>query len=766
MIQPLLNNRILIIDDNEKIHDDFIKALIEENNPTLNELDALESTLMGKHTDNLNSLFPTFKIDSAFQGQTGLEAIQKALDNDTPYAVAFVDIRMPPGWDGVETIEHIWKIDPDIQLVICTAYSDYSWQELLKRLGNSDRLLLLKKPFDIIEIRLCALALAQKWSSNYRANLKNKQMEAIIQQKTEALELSLTLAKATLEATADGIIALDMNNNIIHYNKKFLDIWGIPESLLKQGQTTAMLEWIQTQLKSPNELLLDTETTLNENNEGYYKEIELNANRAIQYLEQYIQPQYHQDNRVGIVYSFRDVTSRKYLEKELLKQATYDRLTGLPNRALFIDRVQQAMIHAKRNGLFVAVLFADLDSFKYVNDSLGHPVGDEILKLFAERLQNALRKSDTVVRLEDDLETNTASRFGGDEFIISLLINTANINIITSIIQRLFRVLNKPYHLAEHELTLTCSIGVSIYPQDGDNPLTLIRNADIAMYRAKAKGKGTFEFYINEMSESTLQRLELENDLRNALKNHELYLDYQPLIDVQTKKIVSLEALMRWKHPTMGLVSPGAFIPIAEASSLILPIGTWAIKAACLQNKIWQDRGLPKVNISVNIAGEQFKQKDFVDTVKNILKETGLKGEYLELELTESSLFLDIHDVLLKLQQLKKIGVCINLDDFGTGYSSLSYINQFPIDKLKIDQSFIKDLSRSPKSKTIIQAVMLMAKSFHMKVVAEGVETADQLHILGKLETDEVQGFYLSKPMSVEDTTHLLTQWQWPNGKI
>lgn len=596
-----------------------------------------------------------------------------------------------------------------------------------------------------------------------------KKLKELVHQKTKALELSLALMKATLEATADGIIAIDKDNHILHYNTKFMDIWGIPEALLVShdahdpNATDKIISFIQSQLKNPDNLL-DTQKIIAENHFGHYREIELKPNRAIQYLEQFTQPQYHQDTIAGIVYSFRDVTSRKHLEKELIKQATYDHLTGLPNRTLFIDRVQQSITHAQRNKLFVAILFVDLDSFKYVNDSLGHPVGDEILKLFAQRLQSALRKTDSVMRLENDLENNTASRFGGDEFIISLLMNTVNIHTLTIIIQRLFSVLTKPYHVANHELTLTCSVGVSIYPQDGDNPMTLIKNADIALSRAKTKGKGTFEFFIHEMSEKAVARLELENDLRHALKNHELFLHYQPLIDVQTKKIVSLEALMRWNHPTLGLIPPAVFIPVAEASSLIIPMGTWAIKSACIQNKAWQDKGLPKVTLSVNISGEQFKQENFVETIKNILEETGLKGQYLELELTESALFVDVNEVLLKLKQLKAIGVSINLDDFGTGYSSLSYINQFPIDKVKIDQSFIKNLSQSQKSKTIIQAVMLMAKSFHMKVVAEGVETAEQLHILGKLETDEVQGFYLSKPMSVEDATKLLTQWKWPNN--
>jgi len=757
----LYNNRILIIDDNEAIHEDFKKALSFNSENINADMDALENILSDKKSEVQQ--FPVLIIDSAYQGQTGLQLIKNAIDKGIPYALAFVDIRMPPGWDGVETIEQIWKTDPNIQTVICSAYSDYSWEALFNRIGHSDRLLIIKKPFDMVEIRLFALALTKKWMFSQQAQLKLEQLQNLVDQKTKELVFTLNLTKTTLESTADGIITIGKDNNIINYNKKFIDMWNVPKSLLTQNQTLSITEIMKTQLATPNEFFFNTQKMISENDFGHYREIQLKNTKTVEYLEEYTHPQYDQNGITGMVYSFRDVTARKHLEQELITQATYDHLTGLPNRVLFVDRVQQAILNAKRNGQFLAILFADLDSFKYVNDSFGHDVGDSLLKLFAKRLKNALRESDSVVRFTHTIEMNTAARLGGDEFLILLTMDSLDTEQIENIIQRLCNTLLKPYHLANHSLTVTLSIGVSIYPQDGDNPMILIKNADIAMYRAKEKGNGSFEFYTNEMSGKQLIRLELENDLRHALEHNELSLHYQPLVDMKKKHIVSLEVLMRWQHPKLGFIAPTLFIPVAEASGLIIPMGTWALQTACAQNKAWQDRGLPNITIAVNISGHQFKQHNFVDLIKNILQDTGLEGKYLELELTESVLFSDISELLLKLQQLKDLGISINLDDFGTGYSSLSYINQFPIDKLKIDQSFIKNLSQKRESQTIVEAVMMIAKSFKMIVVAEGVETAEQLNALGHLATDQVQGYYLSKPMSVTDTTALLENpWEWP----
>lgn len=757
------NNRILIIDDNESIHADFKKALSLTENNSNADLDALENILVGKQKDT--EIFPILQIDSAYQGQTGLEAVQNAINKGLPYAVAFVDIRMPPGWDGVETIEKIWKVDPNIQTVICTAYSDYSWEELFKRIGHSDRLLIIKKPFDIVEIRLFAFALTKKWMLSQQASLKVEQLQNLVTQKTHALSFSLALTKATLESTADGVIAIDKENNIINYNKKFVDMWNIPESYLIENKLPAVIAIMNNQLLSQHENLLNIEQALETRDFDRYREVEIKKEKEIQYLEEYIHPQYDHTNITAIVYSFRDVTIRKHLEQQLLTQATYDNLTGLPNRTLFSDRIQQAILHAKRNNLFVAVLFADLDSFKYVNDSFGHDVGDLLLKVFAQRLKIALRETDSIVRYTTSIEMNTAARLGGDEFLILLTMDFLDIEIIKKIIQRLFYSLTQPYHLADHKLTLTMSVGVSIFPQDGDNPMILIKNADAAMYKAKAKGKGSFEFYMHDIGEKSLMRLELENHLRQALENNELSLDYQPLIDMRTKHIVSLEVLMRWKHPTLGFIPPIDFIPIAEESGLIISLGTWALQTACAQAKAWQKEGLPPLTIAVNVSGHQFKQDNFIKIIKNILNDTGLEGKYLELELTESALFSDVSALLFKLQQLKDMNISINLDDFGTGYSSLSYINQFPIDKLKIDQSFIKNLSKERESQTIVEAIMMIAKSFKMKVVAEGVETAEQLIALGQLDTDQVQGFYLSKPLPVSKITTLLeSPWEWPLG--
>lgn len=755
------NNRILLIDDNEAIHNDFKKALTE--NPELDyvEIQNLEKALTGKtdkKTDNLS--FPKYEIHSAYQGKEALEIVVDALNKGLPYALAFVDIRMPPGWDGIETIEKIWGVDKNIQTVICTAHSDYSWEEIYRRLGHSDRLLILKKPFDLIEIRLLALNLTKKWILNAQAKLKEEDLQEMVTQKTKELSFSLSLTEATLESTADGIIVIDKKNKIVNFNRKFLEIWDISEEQLEQDDALKLSNFMSKKLEMPKSISLDSHKMIEEKNFDIYQDLKLKTNK---FIEQYIKLQYHNQKIVGIVYNFRDITHRKRLEEELAKQATYDNLTGLPNRILLADRIQHAILLAKRNKTYLAILFIDLNSFKLINDSFGHHIGDELLKIFSHRLKNSLRESDTVGRMNNNVVTDTVSRLGGDEFVVVLTTPNKDKDSILPAIQRLNEELIQPYHLASHELTVTLSMGISFFPEDGFDPITLIKNADSAMYRAKELKQTFFEFYQKEMSEKTLARLELENDLRQALVKKELFLNYQPLFDLNKKRIASLEVLMRWAHPTLGLIPPTTFIPLAESSNMIGPISDWLLRTACSQNKAWQDQGLPPIPISVNVSVTQFKYKNFVENLEQILTESGLEPKYLELEFTENIIMSDNMDTTLKMEKLKKLGVAIDIDDFGTGYSSLNYINQFPIDKIKIDRSFINSLSNNEESKTIVQAIMMIAKSLNMCVVAEGVETISQLNILRAISMDEVQGFYLSLPLSVEDTTKILNKnWEWP----
>lgn len=751
-MNTLFNNRVLIIDDNEAIHEDFKKSLILDADQSKNEMEKLENLFLGKSVeeDSKQVERPVFVVDCANQGLKGIECVNAALTKGLPYALAFIDMRMPPGLDGLETIEQIWKIDPDIQTVICTAYSDYSWEDIFKRLGHSDRLLILKKPFDIVEVRLMALALTKKWVLNKQANLKMNELQSMVDKKTEELENAFSLTKATLESTADGIVVIDKKQGISICNRKFLQMWEVPESLMNQNKVSEVIKFIEDKIEKDEKIPFSIEQIDNEKLWETFRELRLKTD---DYVEMFLKPHYNRGEKVGVVYSFRDISQRKRLEIELAKQASFDFLTGLPNRTLLVDRIQQAIANAKRNKTSVAVLLLDLDSFKLVNDSFGHEVGDMLLKHFGQRLARCLRETDTIARVIDG---TTIARLGGDEFVIVLSLGSEDATELNVIIDRLYRIFLEPYQMNDHHFTIGLSTGVSLYPKDGDNASVLIRRADMAMYHAKAKGKGSVEYFREELENIGLPRLELEHDLRYAIENNELYVDYQPMFDIDKNEIVSMEALVRWKHPKLGFIGPVTFIPIAEASGLILPIGYWVLKTACLQAKAWQDMGFPHIKMSVNVSGFQFSQEGMVEIVKKILNETGLESKYLDLELTESSVLTDVNGVLMKIQKLNELDVNVNIDDFGTGYSSLSYLKQFPIDKIKIDQSFIKDLSFKKESQAIVEAMLMIAKSLKLKVVAEGVETKEQLDILSEMSVNEVQGFYLGKPVSGTEAGELL----------
>jgi len=440
---------------------------------------------------------------------------------------------------------------------------------------------------------------------------------------------------------------------------------------------------------------------------------------------------------------------RKRFQEQLEHQANYDMLTGLPNRSLLRDRLKQA-VFAQRTARSVAVVFIDLDHFKFVNDSLGHDTGDELLKLVAERLNSAVRDGDTV------------SRLGGDEFIL-ILNDQPGPERIFHAMQRIIDNLAEPIVIDGHELFVTCSAGISIYPQDGNDVETLLKNADTAMYRAKDHGRNNFQFYTAEMNERVNERLAVENSLRRAIERNEFLLHYQPRIDLASGMIVGMEALLRWQHPEWGLVAPDRFIPLAEEIGLIVPIGEWVLRTACAQNCAWQDAGLPPVTVSVNLSARQFKQEDLPKSVARILGETRLRAEYLEMELTESMVLHNAEAAIQTLKQLKALGVQLSIDDFGTGYSSLSYLTSLPIDGLKIDQSFVRSITQSGNGNgtVLARAIISLGHSLSLRVIAEGVENDEQLKFLEQYRCDEVQGFHFSKPLPPGQCVPLLA-----NGKL
>jgi diguanylate cyclase (GGDEF)-like protein len=439
----------------------------------------------------------------------------------------------------------------------------------------------------------------------------------------------------------------------------------------------------------------------------------------------------------------RMAASLKDANEELQRMALTDGLTKLPNRILLEDRLGQAIVHAQRTHTLCAVMFVDLDRFKTVNDTLGHFVGDELLRGTALRLQAAVRAADTV------------SRLGGDEFVV-LLEDIAQPDDAAKIAAKILELMGQPFRILSHEMVVTPSIGISVYPYHGKEARALIVSADAAMYNAKKAGRNNFQFYSKETANFFPRRLELENDLRRALTRNEFELHYQPRVNIDTGETVGMEALLRWRHPRNGLVAPADFIPLAEETGLIIPIGTWAMEEACRQNKAWQDKGLPRVRVAVNISALQFRQRNLLECVAGALERSGLAPHYLEVEITESVVMQKASEAIVTLEQLARMGVNISIDDFGTGYSSLSYLRRFPLHTLKIDRSFIRDISEDSDDAAIVSAIIAMAHNLRLKVVAEGVETKQQLKHLKLLGGDEYQGYYRSKPLAAEEFERLL----------
>ena len=435
---------------------------------------------------------------------------------------------------------------------------------------------------------------------------------------------------------------------------------------------------------------------------------------------------------------------RKQAEDRIYFMANHDSLTGLPNRMLLKDRISQALLDAKRYGRRVALVFIDLDNFKFINDSLGHNAGDELLKTVANRMVDCVRASDTVVRL------------GGDEFVVLLRDQPSDFEAITDTVKRLAAAIGWTIHVEGHDLTVSCSLGVASYPGDGADADALLANADAAMYRAKDNGRDEIQFYRPEMNTRVREKLALREELRGAITRSEFVLHYQPQIDLRTGEVFAVEALIRWNHPTQGLVSPLHFIAAAEETGLIVPIGDWVLREACRRNKAWQDAGLPPMTVCVNVSARQFREKNLVARVVGALAESGLDAKYLELEMTESVVMLNVEQAVETMKALRALGVRLSIDDFGTGYSSLSALTTFPVARLKIDRSFIRDLATSEIARIVASAIIALGQKLHLRVIAEGVETDEQMAFLLQSHCDEVQGYIFSKPLAAAPMTSWL----------
>jgi diguanylate cyclase (GGDEF)-like protein len=475
-------------------------------------------------------------------------------------------------------------------------------------------------------------------------------------------------------------------------------------------------------------------------------------------LDIHLETRFVPRDNVSVLAIVRDITERKNSEARIFNLAYYDELTELPNRQLFSQSLERTIAIAQRDGQKFAVLFVDLDRFKRINDTLGHSVGDELLKEVAKRLENCTRSTDTVARFEPGEDGGIKlARLGGDEFVIKLY-GIESEDTVSAIASRIISVLTPPFTCEGHQFVVTPSIGIALYPQDGETGEELLMNADSAMYRAKFVGRNNYKFFSETMRTKSLHRLDLENQIRRAIHNHQFELHFQPKVDVATWSLVGAEALLRWNHPERGSIAPGDFIPVAEETGLIMPIGQWVMHEACKQVRAWSGLPTGAIPVSVNISSHQFNSDGLIDDVFDAVSAAGIDASLLELEITESVLLQDADNTLISLRKLKEAGVSLSVDDFGTGYSSLSYLKRFPIDTLKIDRSFVKDIDIDPDDAAICAAILAMAHQLGLNVVAEGVESEKQLEFLRQHKCNQIQGYLCSPPLSAEAFARMLIQ--------
>jgi diguanylate cyclase (GGDEF)-like protein/PAS domain S-box-containing protein len=557
-------------------------------------------------------------------------------------------------------------------------------------------------------------------------------------------------ASVTLNSIGDAVLSTDISGKVTYLNvvAEQMTGWSCGEA---QGKPlTEVFQIIDGATREPSlnpmELAIQTRKTVGLSANC----ILIRRDQTEISIEDSAAPIHDRSGSItGAVIVFHDVGMSRAITEEMARLAQHDGLTDLPNRMLLTDRVNQAIARARRNGTRVAVMYLDLDGFKHINDSLGHAVGDKMLQSVATRLVGCVRSSDTV------------SRLGGDEFVVLLseISHAADASITA---RKILTALTTAHTVDEANLHITLSIGLSTYPDDGQEAETLIKNADTAMYQAKETGRNSYQFYTKEMNVRAIERQAIEAELCLALERKELVLHYQPKVSLDTGEITGVEALVRWVHPERGLLPPAQFIPIAEDCGLILPIGRWVMKEACGQVKSWLDAGLHVVPVSINVSSLEFRSGDFIQGLRAVLRETHLDPSYLELELTETVLMQRAESTTSVLRSLKSIGVRLAVDDFGTGYSSLSYLKKFPIDSLKIDRSFVRDITADTDDATIVSAVITMAKSLKKCVIAEGVETKDQIKFLQSCGCNQAQGFYFSRPVAAEYFAKLLEMGKFP----
>jgi diguanylate cyclase (GGDEF)-like protein/PAS domain S-box-containing protein len=653
------------------------------------------------------------------------DAEKHLVENSTDVIV--LDLGLPDA-QGLEAVRRAHAAAHGVPLVVLSKRDDESMAMQAMQEGAQDYLIKGQiEPRDLVRA--------------LRYAVERKSIE-------EALFEEQERAQVTLDCIGDGVISTDVSGNITFLNMvaEKLTGWSLHEVAGRPMATAFRVLNGNTRKVIPNPMI--KASFQNRRGNLPSNSVLVRRDGTDIFIEDSVSPIHDRNGRViGAVLVFRDVSESREMADQIAHLAEHDFLTGLPNRLLLNDRIGQAIALAERNRGKIAVLFMDMDGFKNINDSLGHPAGDDLLKCIANRLRDCIRGPDTV------------SRQGGDEFIV-LLQGVKKPEDAAIAAKRLLKSLAETYFMGPHNLHITSSIGVSIYPDDGSDAETLIKNADTAMYQAKENGRQSFQFFKPEMNVRAVERQSIEEDLRYALERNEFTLHYQPKINLSTRAITGAEALLRWSHPTRGSVSPAQFIPVAEDSGLIVPIGAWVVREACRQAQAWMVAGLPIGSIAVNVSALEFRNEDFLESLFATLEETGLDPKVLELEVTESALMKNAELSSTILQILRKAGVRVAVDDFGTGYSSLSYLRKFPLDALKIDQSFVRQIADSPDGNTIVSTIITMARSLQLRVIAEGVETPEELAFLLEQRCDEAQGYKFSRPIPAEQFETLLRSEQ------
>jgi PAS domain S-box-containing protein len=725
--------RILIADDEQRILDEYASVLAgsTEADDRGSQLADLEAELFGstpqqpKHAE--------FSLCLCQQADEAVQAVAESIREGRPYCIAFLDVRMPPGADGVNAAQRIRKLDQDINIVFVTGFSDISPEQIRSLVPPPDKLLYCQKPLHSSELRQLAYTLSAKWMAHRHLHATTQRLEQVVTS-TSVIVYSSAPAR-------DRSPAFVSDNVAQHFGWDSASFLSDPTFWIDRvhdddlPRVYAALQKIH----QIEEVCIDYRWR---RSSGDYRWV----SDRMKILRS------ASGEATELVGCWLDITERREAEARIRQLAYFDTVTGLPNRLMMEELLQHGLVTAERYRHGLAVLFLDIDNFKRINDTLGHHSGDALLREVAKRLLSCLRKSDLLIRhrevedLEVDEQYESVSRLGGDEFVI-ILSKIKDSTDAARVAGRISDALGSPIAFEGEEASITATIGISVYPDDGTSATTLLKHADMAMYHAKEQGRNCHQFFSENMRIRATRRFSIENKLRKAVERGELVLFYQPRLDIAGLKVVGMEALLRWCQPDEGFVMPGEFIPIAEETGLIIPIGDWVLQEACRQTAAWHAAGLPKLVVSINLSTVQFRHHLLADRLAQVIADSGVDPSLIELELTESVLMEDTKLSTCLLSKIKDLGVKVAIDDFGTGYSSFSYLKKFPLDTLKIDTSFIRDLGKDPSAGVIVSAMIGLGHQLGLEVVAEGVEYNHQLTFLKSSGCDEAQGYLFSRPI-------------------